>query len=93
MPSCWHSSASSIDRRSAKKEGAASGEADSRRLSFNQRGEHKHQENKHQPDIGSVISSPDGADQAFAPAAPWLDHLAAARAAQATRTSILSKAN
>jgi hypothetical protein len=93
MPSSWHSSASSIDRRSAKKEGAASGEADSRRLSYNQRGEHKHQENKHQLDIGRVISSHVGWTQASAPAAPLLDHLAAARAAQATRTSILSKAN
>jgi hypothetical protein len=71
-----------------EKKGAASGEAFSRRLGFNQRGEHKHQ-----PDKGNVISSPVGADQASAPAAPARDHLAAARAAQATRASILSKAN
>ena len=40
-PSSWRSSASSSQRRSIEKKGAASGEADSRRLSYNQRGEHK----------------------------------------------------
>jgi hypothetical protein len=75
-------------RTIGEKKGAASGEADSRRLSYNQRGEHKHQ-----ADIDKVISSSIGADRASAPAAPVLNHLAAARAAQATRASILSKAN
>ncbi len=56
-------------------------------LSYNQKGEHKHQ------DIGHFNSSPDEADQESAPAAPVRDHLAAARAAQATRKSIRSTAN
>jgi hypothetical protein len=88
MPSSWHSSPFSIEQQgSIEKKGAASGEAKSRRLSYNQRGEHKHQ------DIGNLISSSVGWTEASAPAAPVLDHLAAARAAQATRTSILSRAN
>jgi hypothetical protein len=82
MPSSWRSSEFEI-----KKMAPRAGKLNRGALSYNLRGEHKHQQ------IGNVISSSFGWTSPPAPAAPLLDHLAAARAAQATRTSTLSKAN